>query len=258
MARQAVWCGDPDNRLTCTELALVRADRLTGTERAMIAAIEHAALTGSAPGSKLAKTAEPQLFGHVGAAEGGKRSAMRLERAEWTLGERIRKGGMGSIYDVASAEYGAAVAKLVPKAPGAERELLFADLTGVRNVIPVIDRGETGDYWVIVMPRADKSLREHLEEADGQLGAAEAVNVLLDIAVALTDLAGRVVHRDLKPESVLLYDGHWCVADFGISRYAEAATAPDTKKHAKSAPYATPSSGAANERGHQPMSMRSV
>jgi len=70
---------------------------------------------------------------------------------------------MGSIYDVASAEYGTAVAKLVPKAPGAERELLFADLTGVRNVIPVIDRGETGDYWVIVMPRADKSLREHLE-----------------------------------------------------------------------------------------------
>ena len=165
---------------------------------------------------------------------------MRLERAEWTLGERIREGGMGNIYDVSSAEYGMAVAKLVPKAPGAERELLFADLTGACNVIPVLDRGETGDYWVIVMPKADKSLREYLEEAGGPIGAAEAVNILLDIAAALTDLAGRVVHRDLKPENVLFYDGRWCVADFGISRYVEAATGPNTKKHAGSAFYAAP------------------
>jgi transcriptional regulator with XRE-family HTH domain len=36
MARQAIWCGNPDNGLTYTELALVRADRLTGTEQAML------------------------------------------------------------------------------------------------------------------------------------------------------------------------------------------------------------------------------
>ncbi len=36
MARQAIWLGDPDNGLTLTELALVRADRLTPTERAML------------------------------------------------------------------------------------------------------------------------------------------------------------------------------------------------------------------------------
>lgn len=36
MARQAIWCGDPDGGLTFTELALVRADRLTATERAML------------------------------------------------------------------------------------------------------------------------------------------------------------------------------------------------------------------------------
>lgn len=165
---------------------------------------------------------------------------MELERAIWTLGDRIGEGGMGSIYDVTSAEYGRAVAKLVPKAPGAERELLFADLTGARNVIPVLDRGETGDYWVIVMPKADKSLRERLEEAGGPIATGEAVGILLDIAVALTDLAGGVVHRDLKPENILLCDGRWCVADFGISRYAEAATGSNTRKHAGSAFYAAP------------------
>lgn len=36
MARQAIWCGDPDQGLTLTEMALVRADRLSATERAML------------------------------------------------------------------------------------------------------------------------------------------------------------------------------------------------------------------------------
>lgn len=36
MARQAIWCGDPDSGLTYAEMALVRADRLTATERAML------------------------------------------------------------------------------------------------------------------------------------------------------------------------------------------------------------------------------
>lgn len=36
MARQAIWCGHPDDGLTFIELAMVRADRLTATERAML------------------------------------------------------------------------------------------------------------------------------------------------------------------------------------------------------------------------------
>ncbi|MGH3823803.1 MAG: XRE family transcriptional regulator [Pseudonocardiaceae bacterium] len=36
MARQAIWCDDPDTGLTFIELAMVRADRLTATERAIL------------------------------------------------------------------------------------------------------------------------------------------------------------------------------------------------------------------------------
>lgn len=36
MARQEIWCGDPDAGLTLVELAMVRADRLTASERAML------------------------------------------------------------------------------------------------------------------------------------------------------------------------------------------------------------------------------
>jgi eukaryotic-like serine/threonine-protein kinase len=166
---------------------------------------------------------------------------MKLQRGiEWVLGARLDGGGFGQVYAAKSAEYESAAAKLVPKAPGAERELLLSDLHGVRNIVPVIDQGETDDNWVLVMPRAEKSLRTFVLEAGGSLEVAAAVRVLTDIAATLVDLDGRVVHRDLKPENVLLLDGHWCLADFGISRYAEATTAPDTRKYAMTPGYAAP------------------
>ena len=171
----------------------------------------------------------------------GLRLLMELQSGvEWVFGERIDGGGFGQVYAAKSAEIGPAVAKFVPKAPGAERELLFTDLKDVRNIVPIIDQGETEECWVLVMPPAEKSLRRHLREAGGPLGPAEAIGVLSDIAATLADLDGRVVHRDLKPENVLLLGGHWCLADFGISRYAEATTAPDTRKYSMSPGYAAP------------------
>src|SRR6266536_5089369 len=128
---------------------------------------------------------------------------MRLQlKQEWTLGDRIGAGGFGKVFAARSKAGDEAVAKLVPKAPGAERELLFVDLAGVRNVVPVIDSGETDDAWVIVMPRAERSLRQHLDEVGAPLAVSDAVAVLSDIATALVDLDGKVVHRDLKPENV--------------------------------------------------------
>lgn len=159
---------------------------------------------------------------------------------EWEIGERLGGGGFGVVYAAKSANQDSAVVKLVPKAPGAEREMLFVDLRDVRNVVPIIDSGETEDRWALVMPRADKSLRQYLEDTADPLNASETITVLSDILAALSDLDGSVVHRDLKPENILLLDGHWCLADFGISRYAEATTAPDTHKYSMSPPYAAP------------------
>lgn len=166
---------------------------------------------------------------------------MRLRlRREWVLGDRIGSGGFGQVYEARSPDMTAAVAKLIPKSSGAQRELLFVDLGKARNVVPVIDSGDTDASWVLIMPRAERSLRQHLERMDGALPVTEAVEALLDVAAALADLDGKVVHRDLKPENVLLLNGSWCLADFGISRYAEATTAPDTQKYSLSPPYAAP------------------
>ena len=136
-----------------------------------------------------------------------------------------------------------AAVKFVPKVPGAERELLFTNLSDVRNVVPILDFGEVDHAWVLAMPRADRSLQDRLDAVEGPLPLDEALTVLLDLAAALADLATRderVVHRDIKPANILLLDGRWCLADFGISRYAEASTAPNTRKLAMSPPWAAP------------------
>lgn len=158
----------------------------------------------------------------------------------WTLGEALGDGGFGRVFAASSPAVNVdAAAKLVPKAPGATRELLFVELEDARNVVPFLDQGEDGDELVIVMQRAEKSLRQHLNERT-KLSQADALVILTDIACALENLDGRVVHRDLKPENVLLVDGVWCLTDFGIARYAEASTAEDTRKFAMTHPYAAP------------------
>jgi serine/threonine protein kinase len=167
--------------------------------------------------------------------------SIKLSRKVWTLGARIGdRSGFGKVYEATADDGETAVAKLVPKEPGAERELLFEELSGVPNIVPIIDTGETKNELVLVMPRAERSLRREIDARSRKLTLDEALPILIDIATALAAIDGRVVHRDLKPENVLFLDGHWCLADFGIARYAEASTAPDTKKWAKSPQYAAP------------------
>ena len=73
----------------------------------------------------------------------------------WKLGEQIGKGGFGRVFAATGPRGELAVVKFVPKAPGSDRELLFVKLDNARNVVPIIDSGEVGDSWAIVMPRAD-------------------------------------------------------------------------------------------------------
>jgi eukaryotic-like serine/threonine-protein kinase len=158
---------------------------------------------------------------------------------EWTIGERLGSGGFGSVFEAVAEDGEVGVVKLIPKAPGANRELLFEELTGVPNVVPIIEVGETPDAYALAMPRAEKSLRQAMHVGI-PVPLADALNALRDIARAIEALDGKVVHRDIKPENVLLLNGEWCLADFGIARFAEASTAPDTQKYAWSAPYASP------------------
>lgn len=87
------------------------------------------------------------------------------------------------------------------------------------HVVPLYDSGESDGLLYYVMPFVDgESLRARLSR-DTRLDEAEAVRISREVALGL-DYAHRrgVVHRDIKPDNVLLSSGQAMVADFGIAR----------------------------------------
>lgn len=71
---------------------------------------------------------------------------IKMQKEDWLIGPRIGdKSGFGTVFRGQSPTRIGAV-KLVPKEKGAERELLFVDLAGKPNVIPVIDWGKRNKH----------------------------------------------------------------------------------------------------------------
>src|SRR5207237_2874341 len=96
----------------------------------------------------------------------------------------------------------------------------------------VCDSGEAAGLLYYVMPYIESgSLRERLRR-EGRLPSANVVRLVREVADAL-DYAHRhgVVHRDVKPENILLDEtGHAMVADFGIARELQPTTASDDER----------------------------
>ncbi|HEY0970539.1 MAG TPA: protein kinase [Gemmatimonadales bacterium] len=87
-------------------------------------------------------------------------------------------------------------------------------------ILPLYDSGEAGDVLYFVMPFVDgESLRSRLAR-EGRLPVGEAIEIARQVADALdTAHAEGVIHRDVKPENILMArSGHALLADFGIAR----------------------------------------
>lgn len=156
----------------------------------------------------------------------------------WNSDESLGKGGFGKVYAAYGPDTDQLAAKVVPKAEGATREQLIAqDAPSSPHVVPILHVEETPDTYVLYMPRAVYSLRQKINAG---VNAGEAIAILTDLAEALNAIAPVVVHRDIKPENVLFLNGVWALCDFGIARYADAATAGDTRKLSFTPEYAAP------------------
>jgi serine/threonine-protein kinase len=103
------------------------------------------------------------------------------------------------------------------------REIMLAATLQHPCIVPLLSAGDMDGIPYYTMPLIEgPSLRQRLEE--GRLSRSETMKVLRDIASAL-DAAHRrgVVHRDVKPENILLSGDYAMVTDFGIAKALVAA-----------------------------------
>jgi tRNA A-37 threonylcarbamoyl transferase component Bud32 len=100
-----------------------------------------------------------------------------------------------------------------------KREIQLAARLQHAHIVPVLTAGESDGIPYYTMPFVDgRSLRDRLREA-GPFPIGEAVGTLRDVARALAYAHEHgVVHRDIKPDNVLVSGGSAMVTDFGIAK----------------------------------------
>ncbi len=105
------------------------------------------------------------------------------------------------------------------------REIEIAAQLQHPNILPLLDSGNADGFLFYVMPYvAGRSLRERLAR-EGELPVHEAVRLLTEVVDALSHAHEHgVVHRDIKPDNVMLSGRHALVADFGIAKAVSEAT----------------------------------
>ena len=158
----------------------------------------------------------------------------RMLDGRYRLLARIAEGGMATVYLARDERLHRDVAVKIMRADLArdetfifrfQREARLAAGLSHPNVVAVHDFGEDeGDMFLVMEYVEGPTLRERL--ADGAMTARQALAVLDPVLQALDAAHGAgLVHRDVKPENVLLReDGVVKVADFGLARAVSSTT----------------------------------
>ncbi|HWP36281.1 MAG TPA: protein kinase [Gemmatimonadales bacterium] len=152
-------------------------------------------------------------------------------------GYRIEKelggGGMSRVFLAEEVELARRVViKVLPPEMSAgvnvdrfRREIQLAAKLQHPHVVQLLTAGASGDLLYYVMPFIQgESLRAKLAR-EGELPISEAARILREVVDALA-YAHRhgVVHRDIKPDNVLLSEGHAVVTDFGVAKAVSEST----------------------------------
>ena len=150
----------------------------------------------------------------------------------YTLERELGGGGMSRVFIATETSLGRKVViKVLPPDLGEgvsverfKREIQLAAQLTHPHIVPVHAAGETNGLPYYTMPLVDGfSLRTRLGK-EGALSVTEVVGYLRDVAKALAYAHDHgVVHRDIKPDNVLITGGSAVVTDFGIAKAIAAA-----------------------------------
>jgi serine/threonine protein kinase len=153
--------------------------------------------------------------------------------------DRLGAGAMGEVYRARDARLGRDVAiKILPPefAGNVERRRRFeqesraAGSLNHPNIVAVYDVGEQDGVFFIISELVEgETLRDLLRKTHG--ATPMPVRKVIDIGAQIADglaaaHAASVVHRDLKPDNVMLTrDGRAKILDFGLARQQKTAQA---------------------------------
>jgi serine/threonine protein kinase/class 3 adenylate cyclase len=160
-----------------------------------------------------------------------------LERlGRYRLREKLGQGGMGAVYRGEDLADGTEVALKVLKGewasrPGAMRRFrkearLLGEVNNpyVTNLLEINE--DDGIHFIVLEFVRGQSLGQVLT-SNPFMNEVEALTILSDVARALVDAHERgIVHRDIKPDNILLEDGdsqarRVKLSDFGLARHIE-------------------------------------
>lgn len=156
-----------------------------------------------------------------------------LDHGRYHLRARLGKGGVATVYEAFDARLRTSVAIKLLSAAGPSRQLLVARLEQElelmrgarhRNVLPVFDFRTEGELDYVVMGIAPGGSLQDRLDVHGPLPIALAAGYVQQLLSALGWAhQQRIVHRDVKPQNVLL-DGQGVamLADFGIALLGDA------------------------------------
>jgi tRNA A-37 threonylcarbamoyl transferase component Bud32 len=168
---------------------------------------------------------------------------MSMERLAAALADRYRlereigAGGMATVYLAEDLKHHRKVAIKVLREDLAAslgsarflREIEIAAQLQHPNILPLLDSGAADGFLYYVMPFVPgQSLRERLAR-EGELPVHEAVRLLVEVTDALAHAHQMgVVHRDVKPDNVMMSGRHALVTDFGVAKAISEATGRHT------------------------------
>lgn len=150
----------------------------------------------------------------------------------YEIDREVGRGGTATVFLAHDRRHDRAVAikvldpRLVESASAGRflREIRLAARMTHPNILPLHDSGDARGLLYYVMPYVEgETLRARLTR-QGPLPVPEALGLLREVIGALAHAHRQgIVHRDVKPENILLLDGHAVVADFGIAQALDTA-----------------------------------